>query len=186
MKFEFRTFDIAGPVLITTKRFEDQRGFFSEVYNAAEFAAAGIAVSFVQDNHSLSADRGTVRGLHFQAPPRAQDKLIRVARGRIYDVIVDIRKGSASYGRHIGVELSAENWNQIFVPKAFAHGYCTLEDKSEVLYKTSDLWAPELERGLRWNDPDLAIAWPDFAGAAVSSKDQQLPLFAAFDSPFIA
>lgn len=184
MKFDFRSCDIAGPLIVTTKRFEDSRGFFSEVYNAAEFAAAGISVNFVQDNHSLSAERGTVRGLHFQAPPRAQDKLIRVCRGCILDVIVDIRKGSPTYGRCISAELSAENWTQIFVPKGFAHGYCTLEDNTEVLYKTSDLWVPELDGGLRWNDPDLAIAWPNFAGSVVSPRDSKLPLFAEFESPF--
>jgi len=184
MKIEVLRFDIEGPALITPKRFGDVRGFFSETYNAEEFAQAGITSNFVQDNHSLSAEPGTVRGLHFQAPPHAQNKLVRVTRGSVLDVIVDIRKGSPTYGRHLSAELSAENWCQFFVPIGFAHGFCTLVPDTEVLYKTSDFWAPEAEGGIRWNDTDLKIAWPDFAGASLSAKDREFPSWASFESPF--
>src|ERR1700710_2567897 len=136
MTIDVRPFAIPGPLLIAPKKFGDARGFFSETYNAQALAQAGIDLTFVQDNHSLSAERGTVRGLHFQAPPRAQAKLVRVPRGRILDVFVDIRRGSPTYGRHGSVELSAENWHQVLVPEGFAHGFCTLEPATEVIYKT--------------------------------------------------
>ncbi len=184
MKIDIHRFAIEGPVLIIPKRFGDARGFFSETYNSDDFAKAGITATFVQDNHSLSAERGTVRGLHFQAPPWAQDKLVRVTRGSILDVVVDIRKGSPTYGRHLSAELSADNWHQLFIPKGFAHGFCTLTTDTEVLYKTSDFWAPEAEGGIRWNDPDLKIAWPDFAGSNISAKDREYPLWGVFESPF--
>lgn len=186
MTLEIHRFPVAGPLLIAPRRFGDARGFFSETYNAGVFAEAGIAAVFVQDNHSLSAERGTVRGLHFQAPPKAQTKLIRVTRGSILDVFVDIRTGSPTYGRHGAAELSAENWRQLLIPAGFAHGFCTLEPATEVLYKTSDYYAPETESGIRWNDPALGIGWPDFAGAGLSAKDRAWPLFAQLRSPFVA
>ena len=184
MTLEIRKFFIEGPLLITPKRFGDARGFFSETYNAKMFADAGIALTFVQDNHSLSAERGTVRGLHFQAPPHAQAKLVRVTRGRIFDVFVDIRKKSHTYGKHETAELSAENWCQLLIPIGFAHGFCTLDPATEVIYKTTDYYAPETESGIRWNDRALGVAWPDFAGASLSAKDRELPMFDQLQSPF--
>jgi dTDP-4-dehydrorhamnose 3,5-epimerase len=184
MTLDVRRFDIEGPLLIAPKRFGDARGFFSETYNAGAMKAAGIDLVFVQDNHSASATAGTVRGLHYQAPPRAQAKLVRVPRGRILDVFVDIRRGSPTYGKHAAVELSAENWLQVLIPVGFAHGFCTLEPDTEVIYKTIDYYAPETEGGVRWNDPALGVTWPDFAGAVMSPRDRELPLLAALDTPF--
>lgn len=161
--------------LIAAVRHGDHRGFFSETYSRPAFAAAGIDVDFVQDNHSLSAEAGTVRGLHFQAPPRAQAKLLRVVRGAVFDVAVDLRWGSPTYGRHVSAVISAEAWNQIYVPAGFAHGFCTLEPGTEVLYKVSDVYAPEAEGGLLWNDPELGIAWPEGAGAVLSERDRGWP-----------
>jgi dTDP-4-dehydrorhamnose 3,5-epimerase len=177
-------FRIPGPLLVQVRRFGDERGFFSETYNARAFAEAGIASVFVQDNHSLSREKGTVRGLHFQRPPHAQEKLIRVVRGRILDVVVDLRRGSPSYGEHLSVELGAEDGRQFFVPTGFAHGFCTLEPDTEVIYKVTDFWMPDCEGGLLWNDPELAIAWPDFAGAQVAVKDAALPAFRVLETPF--
>jgi dTDP-4-dehydrorhamnose 3,5-epimerase len=185
MVLNIQTFAIDGPLLITPDRFADPRGFFSETYNANALAAAGIHLAFVQDNHSLSFEAGTVRGLHFQSPPFAQDKLVRVTRGRALDVALDIRIGSPTFGQHIAVELSAENWAQLLVPAGFAHGLCTLEPDTEALYKVTNFYSPECDRGLRWNDPALGIAWPDFAGAQLSPKDAGLPLLAELDSPFV-
>jgi len=177
-------FPISGPLLVQTRRFEDARGFFSETYNARAFAEAGIPSVFVQDNHSLSRDKGTVRGLHFQGPPHAQEKLIRVAKGRILDVAVDIRKGSLTYGSHVAVELNDADGRQLYVPAGFAHGFCTLVPNTEVIYKVTDFWSPECEGGVLWNDPALAIAWPDFAGALLAAKDAALTPLGALDSPF--
>ncbi len=162
--------------LLAPARIEDPRGFLSEVYNKQVFAAAGIATEFVQDNHSGSTEAGTVRGLHFQTPPFAQAKLVRVARGAIFDVAVDLRRGAPSYGRHVSAVLSAEAWNQMFVPKGFAHGFCTLEPGTEVVYKLSACHVPDHEAGLYWNDPDLGIAWPVAESDAIlSDKDRRLP-----------
>jgi dTDP-4-dehydrorhamnose 3,5-epimerase len=177
-------FQIPGPLLVQVRRFEDQRGFFSETYNARAFAEAGMRQAFVQDNHSLSRDKGTVRGLHFQRPPHAQEKLVRVLRGRILDVVVDIRRGSPSYGRHVAVELDDRDGKQLYVPVGFAHGFCTLEPDTEVLYKVTDFWAPALEDGVLWNDPALVIAWPDFAGVQLATKDATLASLGALDTPF--
>lgn len=163
--------------LITPRKFGDSRGFFSEVYNAKALAAAGIDIRFVQDNHSLSVETGTVRGLHFQKPPHAQAKLVRVARGRILDVAVDLRPESPTYGQHVSAELSADNWAQLLVPAGFAHGFCTLEPNCEVLYKVDAHYAPESDAGLLWCDPALGIDWPVAAGKALlSEKDAKLPL----------
>lgn len=177
-------FPVPGPLLVQTRRFEDARGFFSEIYNARAFAEAGITSVFVQDNHSLSREKGTVRGLHFQRPPRAQEKLIRVAKGRILDVAVDLRKGSSTYGKHVAVELTDTDGHQLYVPAGFAHGFCTLVPDTEVIYKVTDFWSPDCEDGVLWNDPTLGIAWPDFAGAQLAAKDAALAPLNALDSPF--
>lgn len=171
--------------LITPSKHGDARGFFSEVYNRARFREAGIDLDFVQDNHSLSRPAGTLRGLHYQLPPAAQAKLVRVVRGRIWDVAIDLRRGSPSYGRHVAAELSAESWSQLLVPVGFAHGFCTLEPDTEVIYKVTSHYAPEHDRGLRWDDPALGIAWPVAAGSVLlSDKDRALPGWAELDSPF--
>ena len=176
-----------GPVqLITPRRFGDSRGWFTEVYSEPAFAALGIGTRFVQDNHSLSVPRYTLRGLHFQTPPRAQDKLVRCIRGRIFDVAVDLRRESPTFGRWTAAELSAQNGHQIFVPAGFAHGFLTLEPDCEVSYKCSDSYAPEHDGGVRWDDPAIGIAWPIPPGEApeLSAKDREQPLLADFDSPF--
>ncbi len=162
--------------LIEPKKFGDSRGFFSEIYNLATFEKAGIILNGVQDNHSLSGPKGTVRGLHFQRPPHAQAKLVRVTRGSVLDVAVDIRHGSPTFGRHVAVELSAEKWNQLFIPVGFAHGFCTLEPDVEFLYKVDSYYAPDHDRGLQWDDPALGIDWPvKRAGAEMSGKDKEHP-----------
>jgi dTDP-4-dehydrorhamnose 3,5-epimerase len=166
--------NISEIVLIRADRHEDQRGFVSETYNRRALAEAGIDTEFVQDNHSLSVPQGTLRGLHFQAPPAAQAKLVRVVRGAILDVAVDIRTGSPSYGRHVSCRLSAEAWNQLFTPEGFAHGFCTLEPDTEVIYKVSGYYAPEHDRGLLWNDPALGIDWP-VSEPLLSEKDRFHP-----------
>ncbi len=171
--------------ILWPRRFEDNRGFFSETWNSRTLRDQGLDFDFVQENHSLSKQVGTVRGLHFQAPPRAQDKLVRVVKGRIYDVAVDLRRVSSTYGKWVGVEISAESWNQILVPVGFAHGFCTLEPDTEVVYLVSDYWAAETERALRWDDPNLAIDWPiDPCQATLIDKDLAAPAFVGFDSPF--
>ena len=178
---------MSTPIIrITPKRFEDARGWFSEVYNQNRFLEFGLECQFVQENQSLSRSVGIIRGLHFQLPPHAQDKLVRCIRGRIFDVAVDIRRGSETYGRWVGVELSAENGEQLFIPTGFAHGFVTLEPDCEVLYKVSSFYAPSHDRGLRWNDPDIAIDWPLMQGGEpiLSDKDREQGLLADFDSPF--
>jgi len=166
-------------VRITPPRHGDARGFFSETFHARRFAAAGIAGPFVQDNHSLSAARGTVRGLHLQIAPSAQGKLVRVTRGAIWDVAVDVRHGSPTYGHHAAAILSAENWHQLWIPSGFLHGFCTLEPDTEVLYKVTAEYDRDTERGVRWDDPTLAIPWPvDPATALLSEKDRTLPRLA--------
>jgi dTDP-4-dehydrorhamnose 3,5-epimerase len=162
--------------VVKPRRFVDPRGFFSETFNAKSFAEAGIQQVFVQDNHSLSGPKGTVRGLHFQIPPFAQDKLVRVIRGSILDVVVDIRRNSPTYGQNVTVVLSAQEWNQLFIPLGFAHGFCTLEPDTEVLYKVSNFYSADHDRGLLWNDPDLGIDWPVSATTAIlSDKDKTHP-----------
>ena len=175
---------LEGVKLITPRRFGDHRGFFAETWNAKAFAKLGIASDFVQDNHSLSAEVGTVRGLHFQAPPHAQAKLVRCGRGAIFDVAVDIRRDSATYGNWVGHELSAENGAQLFIPEGFAHGFVTLQPDSEIVYKCSDYYAPESEGAVRWNDPAIGIDWPLSGAAILSGKDAEAPLLADLDSPF--
>jgi dTDP-4-dehydrorhamnose 3,5-epimerase len=170
--------------LITSRRFADSRGWFTESWNARSFSAHGITAAFCQDNHSLSKPALTLRGLHFQRPPYAQAKLVRCLRGRIFDVAVDIRKESPTFRHWVGIELSAELGNQLFVPAGYAHGFLTLEPDCEVAYKVDAYYAPEADGGIAWNDPDLAIDWPlNGASPHVSDKDAALPLFAdaAFD-----
>jgi dTDP-4-dehydrorhamnose 3,5-epimerase len=165
--------------ILTPTRYQDDRGFFSETFSQKTFSKADISLYFVQDNHAYSVKRGTVRGLHFQTHPFAQDKLIRVIRGAILDVIVDIRWGSPTFGRHVSFELSAADWNQVFVPTGFAHGLCTLEPDTEVIYKVSNFYSPAHDKGIRWDDPALGIDWqiaPD--EASLSPKDRVLPLLA--------
>ena len=170
---------IPDVVLITPKNFRDERGFFSETWNERTLSAAGFDLRFVQDNHALSRTEGTVRGLHFQTPPKAQDKLIRCTRGSILDVAVDIRRSSKTFGQHVAIVLSAENWSQLLVPKGFAHGYATLEPDTEVIYKVSDYYSPAHDKGLAWDDPELAIAWGIArAQAVLSDKDKMQPRLA--------
>ena len=167
---------IPGVLVITPKRFLDGRGFFSETWKASSFAEAGIDVSFVQDNHARSDEKGVVRGLHLQIGPNAQGKLVRVVRGSIWDVAVDARPGSPTYGKHAGAVLSAENWQQLWVPAGLLHGYCTLEPDTEVIYKVTAPWDRDAERGVIWNDPELAVPWPIAPGEAIlSDKDKLLP-----------
>ncbi|NIJ41644.1 dTDP-4-dehydrorhamnose 3,5-epimerase [Parvibaculum indicum] len=173
-----------GVLVIEPKRHSDHRGFFAETYSQRAYAALGIDASFVQDNHSLSAAVGTVRGLHFQAPPHAQAKMVRCGRGAIFDVAVDIRHGSPTYGHWAGYTLSAENGAQLYIPVGFAHGFATLEPDSEIIYKCSDYYAPETEGALRWDDPNIGIDWPITGRAALSEKDAIAQLLADFDSPF--
>jgi dTDP-4-dehydrorhamnose 3,5-epimerase len=171
--------------LIVPKKFADDRGFFVETFNQRTLAAHGVELNVVQDNHSLSRQPGTVRGLHFQVGPFAQHKLIRVTRGAIFDVAVDIRAGSPTYGHHVAVTLSADNETQILVPIGFAHGFCTLEPDTEVMYKVSAGYSPEHDKGIYWNDPALAIAWPvDPDRVALSDKDKRNPVLADLPSYF--
>ena len=177
--------DIPEVRVLIPEKYDDGRGFFSEVYSARTLARSGIDADFVQDNHSFSARRGTMRGLHFQVQPHAQAKLVRVTRGSAFDVAVDLRRTSPTYGRHVSVVLSAEAWNQVLVPIGFAHGFMTLEPNTEVVYKVTGHYSPDHERGLRWNDPRLAIRWPVPEGEVVlSDRDRQLPGFEAFVTPF--
>jgi dTDP-4-dehydrorhamnose 3,5-epimerase len=178
--------EIEGSHIFIPKRHGDDRGFFSETWNAKTMAEAGIDTAFVQDNHSLSADVGTLRGLHFQAPPFAQAKLVRVVRGSVFDVVVDIRVGSPTFAKYVSTILSAENWKQLYVPNGFLHGFMTLEPDTEVIYKVSNFYEAVSDGGVIWNDPDLDIEWPDVVSVPVlSEKDEGLPAFADFASPFI-
>ena len=173
---------IPDVILLTPPRFGDARGFFSETYNAHRFAEAGVDAHFMQDNQSLSARKGTLRGLHCQIEPNVQGKLVRCVKGAIWDVAVDIRHGSPSYGRHVAAVLSAENWSQLWVPGGFLHGFCTLEPDAEVIYKVTADYDRAAERGVIWNDPDLNIGWPVASGEAVlSDKDEKLPRLAECD-----
>lgn len=174
-----------GVMIVTPRRFGDDRGWFSETWSRRAFVAAGIGADFVQDNQSFSRPAGTVRGLHFQRPPQAQAKLVRVLRGAIRDVAVDIRRGSATFGRWVAVDLSAADGRQLFIPHGFLHGFATLEPETEVAYKCDAFYAPDCEGAVRWNDPDLAIDWGiDPATAVLSPKDAAAPAFRDLDSPF--
>ena len=176
---------IADVKILQPERFGDERGFFSETYNRRTLAEHGIELEFVQDSHSLSRPKGTVRGLHFQSLPFAQDKLVRAARGSILDVAVDLRLGSPTYGKHVTAVISANAWNQMLIPIGFAHGFCTLEADTEIIYKTTNYYSPEHDHGVWWKDPDLAIEWPVPAEEAVlSAKDRRLPRLSEIVSPF--
>jgi len=178
--FEARPFAIEGPLLVSARRFGDARGYFAETFSERDVAALGIPDRFVQDNQSLSAAMGTVRGLHFQTAPEPQAKLFRVLKGRVLDVAVDCRTGSPTRGRHVAVELSAENGMMLYIPVGFAHGFVTREPDTEVAYKTSGYYAPACDGGILWNDPALAIDWGVTAEAAtLSDKDRKLPTLAA-------
>ena len=170
-------------ILIEPKVFGDHRGFFTESYNKEMFQQNGIDMDFIQDNHSLSQQPGTLRGMHYQLNDKAQTKLVRVTRGAIYDVIVDIRKGSPTYGKWQGFILSADNKRQLLVPKGFAHGFCTLVENTEVQYKVDELYSPEHDRGIAWNDPALNIDWP-FNNPVLSDKDTKHPTLAEADNNF--
>jgi dTDP-4-dehydrorhamnose 3,5-epimerase len=177
-----RTLDLAAfpdLVLFAPKRHYDSRGFFSETFSLRHLAALGVSEDWVQDNFSLSLEKGVVRGLHLQRPPTAQAKLVRVNRGAIFDVVVDMRPKSPTFGRHACVELSAAEWNQLYIPEGYAHGFCALEPDTEVMYKTSRYYSPEDELGMLWDDPALGIPWPiDAAAALVSPKDARNARFA--------
>ncbi len=171
--------------VLSPRKHGDRRGLFSEVYNKKAFAQAGYEIEFVQDNHSFSTEKGTVRGLHFQSPPVAQHKLVRVVRGSVFDVAVDLRRRSTTYGLHTSVVLSADAWNQVLIPIGFAHGLMTLEPNTEVVYKVSDYYSPEHDRGLLWSDPELGIQWPlPVEDAVLSDKDQRHPSLAELENPF--
>lgn len=172
--------------LIKTRRFGDNRGWFSETYVDRRWREQGADAQFVQDNHSYSAAPGTIRGIHFQAPPHAQAKLVRCVRGRIMDYAIDLRAGSPTFGKHVAAELSAENGEQLFIPVGFGHAFITLEPDCEVLYKVSDYYAPECDGGIRWDCPGLGIDWPlNGREPSLSPKDSQLPFLADFSSPFV-
>jgi dTDP-4-dehydrorhamnose 3,5-epimerase len=178
--------NLPGVLILTPQRFGDARGWFSEVWNRRTLAAQGIDIDFVQDNHSLSRAAGTVRGLHFQSPPHAQAKLVRCGRGRVFDVAVDIRRGSPTFGQWAGAELSAESGRQLLIPAGFLHGFVTREPDSELLYKCSDVYAPDCDGAVRFDDPDLGIDWGiDPAAAILSDKDRAAPLFRNFATPFV-
>ena len=173
---------LPGVIILTPARFGDARGFFSESWNARRMAEAGLDIAFVQDNHSLSSATGTLRGLHFQAPPHAQGKLVRCGRGALWDVAVDIRRGSPTYGRSVGVELSAENGKQLWIPAGFLHGFVTLMPDTEVIYKCTDHYAPECDGAVLWSS--LGIDWPLSGDPLLSPKDAAATPFSDFTSPF--
>ncbi len=185
MPIDIRATAIPAVKLIVPSRINDARGFFSETYRSSEFAGAGLPVDFVQENFSLSLMPNVVRGLHYQTQPFAQDKLIRVVRGRIFDVAVDLRASSPTYGKHVVFELSTENWHQLFVPIGFAHGFCTLEANTEVVYKVTNYYSRANDFGVAWNDPDIGIKWPvEDADAILSDKDKAQPRLAEIGVPF--
>ena len=185
MRFTATELAIPGVLLVSAPRFEDSRGYFMESYRARTFEELGMPAVFVQDNQAFSADAGTIRGLHFQMPPRAQAKLMRAIRGAVFDVAVDLRRGSPDFGKWVGATLSAENGKQLYLPAGFAHGYCTLVPDTEVAYKCDAYYATDAEAGILFSDPNIGIAWPvDPAAAIVSDKDRGLPLLADVASPF--
>jgi dTDP-4-dehydrorhamnose 3,5-epimerase len=173
MPFTFQPTALPGVVIIEAEVFSDDRGFFMETYKRSSFAAAGVALDFVQENHSRSS-RGTLRGLHGQRAPRAQGKLVRSISGEIFDVAVDIRPGSPTFGRWVSVTLSGENRRSVYIPPGYAHGFCVVSPEAEVIYKTTEEYAPELEFGVRWDDPTLAIPWP-IASPRLSERDRRWP-----------
>jgi dTDP-4-dehydrorhamnose 3,5-epimerase len=179
MHMDVLSLDIPDVLVLTPRKFGDHRGFFSEVFNRSAFKAAGVDHEWVQDNQSLSRQAGVVRALHYQLPPNAQAKLVRVVKGSILDVALDIRRGSPTFGRHVSAVLSAENWKQMYVPAGFAHGFVTLEPDTEVIYKVTAPYSPADERGILWNDPALGIAWGvDNGSAVLSDRDRKHPILA--------
>jgi dTDP-4-dehydrorhamnose 3,5-epimerase len=180
---DFERTPLSDVILVTPRRFGDHRGFFSESWSSRAFAEQGLDYTFVQDNHSLSSQVGTVRGLHFQSPPHAQAKLVRCGRGRIFDVAVDVRSGSATYGQWFGVELSFENGKQLMIPAGFLHGFMTLEPDSEIIYKCTDFYAPECDGAVRWDS--CGIEWPDVGiDPILSEKDAVAVPLSEFKTPF--
>jgi dTDP-4-dehydrorhamnose 3,5-epimerase len=183
---DVRPLGLGGVMELRPRKFGDERGFFSEIWNGAAMAEAGFDLAFVQDNHSYSAARGVLRGLHFQLPPAAQDKLVRVSRGAIYDVVVDIREGSPTFGRWAGLIVSAELWNQVLIPRGFAHGFVTIEEHTEVQYKVTSPYRPDLERSIRFDDPQIGIDWPLAASEVqLSAKDRNAPLLRDVEIGFV-
>jgi dTDP-4-dehydrorhamnose 3,5-epimerase len=180
MPFKIERTALSGLVIIEPKVFADNRGFLMETFKRSAFQAAGLDVALVQENHSRSG-RGTLRGLHYQRPPREQGKLVRVILGEIFDVAVDIRKGSPTFGRWVGVTLTAANHRMVYLPPGFAHGFCVISDEAEVIYKTTDEYSPEHECGVRWDDPALGIAWP-IAQPTLSERDRRWPTLADIDA----
>jgi dTDP-4-dehydrorhamnose 3,5-epimerase len=180
---EFQKTSLKGAFLIKPQVSQDERGFFLESYSKKKFQEAGIEADFVQDNHSLSVSKGVLRGLHFQNPEDSQAKLVRVTKGAVYDVIVDLRKDSETFGKWVGFELTADNFYMLYVPRGFAHGFVTLEDYTEFQYKCDNFYNPANESGIIWNDPDLKIYWP-IENPILSEKDKKLPFFKDLKSPF--
>jgi dTDP-4-dehydrorhamnose 3,5-epimerase len=176
---------LPGLKILTPRRFGDERGFFSESWNRKVLADNGISLDFVQDNHSLSARVGTVRGLHFQAPPHAQAKLVRCGRGRLFDVAVDVRKGSPTFGKWFGIELSFENGKQLLVPEGFLHGFATREPDTEIVYKCTDYYVPSVDGAIRFDDPSIGIDWGLAGPPTLSDKDAAAPYLSQFKTPFI-
>lgn len=175
-----------GVIVIEPKMYGDHRGWFMETYNKEVLSSSGIEYDFIQDNQSFSANKGTLRGLHYQLKPKAQTKLVRCTQGSIFDVAVDIRKGSSTYGEWFGIELSAENKKQLLVPKGFAHGFMTLTDEVEVQYKVDQLYSPEHDRGIIWNDPEIGIVWPIDITPVLSAKDETAPLLKESENNFVS
>jgi dTDP-4-dehydrorhamnose 3,5-epimerase len=185
MKLEITPLTVSDVLLVRSKRFQDDRGYFAETYVQRDFCNAGIHNAFMQDNQSRSASAGTIRGLHFQSAPYSQAKLVRVLRGAILDVAVDLRRSSATYGKHIAVELSEDNGDQLFIPAGFAHGFCTLQPDTEVAYKVDSPYSAANDHGLNWADPELAISWPVKNGDAIlSDKDRVHPTLATLPAYF--
>ncbi|MBG9544833.1 dTDP-4-dehydrorhamnose 3,5-epimerase [Cytobacillus firmus] len=177
--------NLDGVVILEPNVFGDHRGWFMETYNKSNLAEAGINIEFVQDNQSFSAAKGTLRGLHYQLNPKAQTKLVRCTKGAIYDVAVDIRKGSSTFGKWFGLELTEENKKQLLIPKGFAHGFMTLTEDVEVQYKVDELYAPECDRGIIWNDPEIGIEWPMEVKPILSAKDEKAPVLKDAEKNFI-
>lgn len=185
MKVNFIDAGLLGVKIVEPNVFGDTRGWFMETYNDAIFQKEGIVLNFIQDNQSYSAVKGTLRGLHYQLNPRVQTKLVRCTRGAIFDVAIDIRKGSPTFGKWFGIELSAENKKQLLIPKGFAHGFMTLTNDAEVQYKVDEIYAPEYDRSIHWSDPIIGIEWPIDINPILSEKDKKAPLLQAADNNFV-
>lgn len=182
---EFTNTNLEGVLVVEPRVFGDHRGWFMETYSETAFSGEGLKLEFVQDNHSFSAAKGTLRGLHYQLNPKAQTKLVRCTKGAIYDVAVDIRRGSPTYGAWFGIELSAENKKQLLIPKGFAHGFMTITEDVEVQYKVDELYAPECDGGILWSDPEIGISWPLNIQPVLSAKDEKAPRLADVEHNFV-